>query len=154
MINTHWTRPHVLGIKVSMWRFIALYGVSLAVIAAVLQWAEYSYFVRTLPREAFIGLLALIFVGIGIWVGIRIAPRHVAGSFEPNIAAVESLKLTPRECEMLHALARGQSNKEIARSLGVSPNTVKTHIGHLYAKMGVSSRGKAVDAARNLSLIP
>jgi ATP/maltotriose-dependent transcriptional regulator MalT len=54
----------------------------------------------------------------------------------------------------LERLARGQSNKEIARAIGVSPSTVKTHVANIYAKLGVAGRGKAVDAARALALIP
>lgn len=137
-----------------MWRTVLIYGAALAAFAGVLQWLEYSYFLRTLPREAFVGAIALAFVALGLWAGWRIAPRARAIEFERNEAAARSLGLTPRECEMLEMLARGLSNKEIARSLEVSPNTVKTHVANLYSKLGVTSRGKAVDAARGLALIP
>ena len=137
-----------------MWRIIAIYGAALAIIAGLLHWLEYSLFIRTMPREAVISAVALIFVAIGLWAGWRIAPRSPSDGFEPNTAAVQSLGLTPRECEMLGLLARGLSNKEIARQLDLSPNTVKTHIANLYAKLDVTSRGKAVDAARGLALIP
>jgi HD-GYP domain-containing protein (c-di-GMP phosphodiesterase class II) len=51
--------------------------------------------------------------------------------------------LTGREVEVLRALARGASNKEIARDLGVSPKTVGHHVAHVYAKAGVSTRAAA-----------
>jgi NarL family two-component system response regulator LiaR len=46
------------------------------------------------------------------------------------------------------------SNKEIARDLGLSPNTVKTHVANLYGKLEVSRRTQAVGKARELALIP
>jgi DNA-binding NarL/FixJ family response regulator len=52
--------------------------------------------------------------------------------------------LTPREQEVLHELAQGQSNREISRSLVVSEDTVKTHLRKTYRKLGVSTRAEAV----------
>jgi len=56
--------------------------------------------------------------------------------------------------EVLKALAQGQSNKQIARTLGISPNTVKTHVAKLYAKLQVNGRVRAIEEARSLHLIP
>ena len=51
-------------------------------------------------------------------------------------------------------LASGQSNKELARTLGISPNTVKTHLARLYEKLEVQKRVQAIEKARWLDLIP
>jgi len=51
--------------------------------------------------------------------------------------------LTGREAEVLRLLAEGRANKEIARALGVTEDTVKTHVRHLLAKLGVQSRTQA-----------
>ncbi len=61
--------------------------------------------------------------------------------------------LTERETEVLHLLAQGQSNKEIARTLQIVENTVKTHVQHILAKFGVQSRTQAVLHAMHLGLI-
>jgi NarL family two-component system response regulator LiaR len=52
-------------------------------------------------------------------------------------------RLTPREREVLALLGRGYANKRIARELGVAEKTVKTHVGHVLAKLGVTDRTQA-----------
>ena len=52
-------------------------------------------------------------------------------------------RLTPREREVLELIGRGLSNKRIAFELGVSEKTVKTHVGHVLAKLGVTDRTQA-----------
>jgi LuxR family maltose regulon positive regulatory protein len=67
----------------------------------------------------------------------------------------ESLEepLTDRELDVLRLLAAGQSTPEIARTLYVEVNTVRTHVKHLYAKLGAHSRDQAVWRAQALTLI-
>jgi LuxR family maltose regulon positive regulatory protein len=64
---------------------------------------------------------------------------------------VESL--TPRECEILQLVASGASNLEISRELFITVNTVKTHITHIFGKLGVARRTQAASRARELGLI-
>lgn len=54
---------------------------------------------------------------------------------------------------MLPLLARGFSNKEIARDLGVSPDTVKDHLARLYSKLNAGDRTEAVSRARSIGLL-
>jgi DNA-binding NarL/FixJ family response regulator len=61
-------------------------------------------------------------------------------------------QLTRREREVLELIALGQSNKRIARELGVAEKTVKTHVGHLLAKLGVADRTQAALLAVELGL--
>ena len=138
----------------AMARTVILYALALAVAVAGLEWLKYRYVTRAFSTEIYIALLAAAFVGLGIWVGRRLTPRPKAASFERNQAAIRSLGLTPRECEVLEMLASGQSIKEMARSLGRSPNTVKTHVASIYEKLDVSRRVPAIDKARSLALIP
>jgi HD-GYP domain-containing protein (c-di-GMP phosphodiesterase class II) len=62
--------------------------------------------------------------------------------------------LTPREVEVLRLLARGLSNKEIARRLVISPKTVGNHVEHIYGKIGASSRARAGLFAMQHGLLP
>ena len=61
--------------------------------------------------------------------------------------------LTPREMDVLRLLAQGQSNKEIARALYLVEETVKSHVRHILAKLGVQSRTQAVLAAIRLGIV-
>jgi len=66
---------------------------------------------------------------------------------------VTHVQLTPRELVTLRLMADGKSNKEIASELGISERTVKTHLGHLFEKLGVASRTEAVKIATRRGLV-
>ena len=60
---------------------------------------------------------------------------------------------TQRQTDVLNLVARGQSNKEIARTLGLAPSTVKTHLEHLMETLGVANRTEAASKARELRVL-
>ncbi len=136
-----------------MWRTAVLYALGLAVAAVALEQLKFRYAATEISTDFYVGLLALGFTALGLWAGNRLTAGKPATTFERNDAAIATLGLTPRECEILDLLASGQSNKELARTLGVSPNTVKTHLANLFAKLGVDRRVKAIEKARFLSVI-
>lgn len=136
-----------------MWRTAILYALGLTVAAVALEQLKFRYAADEISTDLYVGLLALGFTALGLWVGHRLTAKKPAASFERNNAAIASLGLTPRECEILDLLASGQSNKELALALGVSPNTVKTHLANLFAKLEVDRRVKAIEKARFLALI-
>ena len=138
-----------------MARVIILYAVALALAVMALEWLQYRYVTRAFSTEIYIVLLAVGFAALGLWAGHRLTRRRAPSAvFERNDAAIRSLGLTPRECQILELLGSGQSNKEIARQLEISPNTAKTHIASVYQKLAVSRRIQAIDKARDLALIP
>ncbi|EXF25756.1 LuxR family transcriptional regulator [Nesterenkonia sp. AN1] len=67
--------------------------------------------------------------------------------------ASPSTALTPREIEILQQLATGATNRDLARVLFISEATVKTHLVHIYEKLGVENRTQAVDQARAQRII-
>lgn len=137
-----------------MWRTILVYGAILAAAVLALRLIEYQFLARTHPAELYVGLLAAGFMALGIWVGVRLFPRRApAEEFTVNDKARESLGISEREFEVLELLAAGQSNKEIAASLNVSPNTVKTHVAKLYGKLQASRRTEAILRARELGML-
>ena len=130
-----------------------LYAIALALAAAGLQWVEYRYLAHAFSFEIYLALVAVAFLALGAWVARRLTPRPAPAEFALNQAAIRSLGLTPREHDILQRLASGQSNKELARELDISPNTVKTHVARLYEKLEVRNRVEAIEKARWLALI-
>lgn len=137
-----------------MIRTVLTAGLILATGAFGLAWLDLQQTTRRMTPELYVALIAIMFAAGGLWLGWKIATRRHGPDFVRNDAAVRSLGLTGQEMRVLSALASGRANKEIARSLGLSPNTVKTHLANLFAKLEVSTRTGAVTRARDLSLIP
>ncbi|MBN8814105.1 MAG: helix-turn-helix transcriptional regulator [Sphingomonas sp.] len=136
-----------------MWRTVLLYGLGLASAAVALEQLKFRYAASEISTDLYVGLIALGFTALGLWVGHRLTARKPAAPFARNEAAVASLGLTRRECQVLGLLASGRTNEELAKALGVSPNTIKSHLASLFAKLEVDRRVKAIEKARFLSLI-
>ena len=137
-----------------MKRTIALYSLALALGVFALSWLEYKYVTKVFAGEIYILLIAVGFTGFGVWAGHQLTQKTAAAPFEKNTAAISALGISPREYETMEHLAAGLTNKEIARKLDVSPNTVKTHLAKLYEKLSVQRRTQAIQKAKELSLIP
>ncbi len=136
------------------WRFgwqMLAWGLALAAGALLLAWTDYQRMARTNTGDVALLLVAGLFLGLGLWLGFAVWNKPAPPPGNP--AAIASLGLTPREVEVLRLLAAGQANKEIARALEVSPNTVKTHLARLYEKLGATSRTAAIARARSLGII-
>ena len=136
-----------------MARIVLLYALALAAGVTALDWLDYRHLTRAFSTELTLALLAAGFTALGIWAGQRLTPRARGPAFERNHAGARSLGLTPRECEVLELLASARSVKEMARELGVSPNTVKSHVARVYEKLAVTRRLEALARARELALI-
>ena len=130
------------------------YGLLLALATLVLQWLDYQRLARVHPQEIYVGLIALGFLALGVFIGIRLfgAPAVVVDEGNPNAKA--ALGISERELEVLREIAGGRSNKEIAAQLNVSPNTIKTHVARLFEKLGARRRTEAILKARELGIVP
>lgn len=137
-----------------MWPRVIGYGALLGGALAWLQWLDYQRLARTHLGEVYVFFIAAGFLALGMVFGARVLRPRRPLPFTGNPEARSALKLSPRELMVLEALAAGQSNKEIARTLSVSPNTVKTHIANLFAKLEVRRRTEAIARARALGIMP
>ncbi|MEL7490378.1 MAG: response regulator transcription factor [Pseudomonadota bacterium] len=137
-----------------MRRTIVLSAIAIAGAAFILEWLEFRTLTRSLSTELYIVLIASGCTALGAWAGHRLTNKTPAPPFAQNEAALKSLGITAREVDVLTLIAAGQTNKEIARDLGVSPNTIKTHVARLYDKLDVQRRTQAVQKAKDLALIP
>lgn len=130
-----------------------VYGVALAALAFVIEWLDYKHATHAWTTEFYTGCIAILCIGMGIWVGNRLTARP-RSTYTRNDAAIASLAISAREIEVLDLLAAGHANKVIARRLDISPNTVKTHIARLFEKLEVASRTQAINRARELDILP
>ena len=148
-----------------------IYGLCGGLLIAALKLIEYRFVVVEHSIEIYGGLTALVFAGLGIWLGLKltrkeqviverelIVEREVlvrAGTpFALNEKRLQELAITKRELEILGLIADGLSNREIAERLFVSENTVKTHSSRLFEKLGAKRRTQAVQLGKELGLIP
>lgn len=135
------------------WSAILGYGAVLAGAAFAISWLEYRHASLLVPTEIYVVVVAVAFAGLGVWIGTRLTstgPQH--GTLD-RLSRLAAHGITDREATVLDLLAEGHSNKEIARELGISPNTVKTHVARLFEKLGANRRTQALRRARELSLI-
>ena len=137
-----------------MIRSLILYGSAIAAAAFALRWLEYRHTLGLFATEMYIVVIAAAFTALGAWVGHRLTSRRRSDTFERNEKALQALGISDREYDVLLLLARGHSNREIAERLFVSPNTIKTHLAHLYGKLDVSRRTQAIHKSKALRLIP
>ena len=156
-----------------MKKTVLAYGLLGGVLVAVLKLVEYRFLVLEHSLEIYGGIIALLFAALGIWLGLKLTrtretvvtrevhvpvkvevPVPVAGPFQRNEVRLQQLGITPRELEILEAMAAGLSNREIAERLFVSENTVKTHAGRLFDKLSAKRRTQAVQLAKEAGLIP
>lgn len=147
-----------------------LYGVFAGLLLASLQLIEYRWLLVQHSVELFAAVVAAVFAAVGIWIGNRLNPKaeptvvvrdvvrevvvQAPTTFIQDSRQVERLGLTVRELEILALIAEGLSNREIAERVHVSENTVKTHSGRVFAKLGARRRTQAVQLGKELRLIP
>ena len=140
-----------------MKKTILVYGLSLAALVALLKFIEYRFLIRDLSLEFYVGTVAVLFTGLGIWAGLKITRRravHINPNFVLNDTEIKRLCISHRELEVLELISRGLSNQEIADQLFVSLNTVKTHTSNLFLKLEVKRRTQAIQKAKELQFIP
>jgi len=143
-------------------------------VAAMRELRERAPATRVVVLTSFLDderLLPAVRAGAAGYLLKNVQPRELARAvrlaaegealIDPAVAArlVDSLvddrggdqpELTPREQEVLDLIARGFANKRIALELGIAEKTVKTHVGHVLAKLGVSDRTQAALYAARL----
>ncbi len=109
-----------------------------------------------IPKRADEGVLEaalrLVIAG-GRYLPERLADLSVTPAAADPGAEAPFGRLSGRQVQVLQLLAEGRANKEIARELGLAPNTIKTHVGQVMALLGASNRTEAAAKARSLGLI-
>ena len=148
-----------------MKKHVLIYGLLGGALIFLLKVIEYRYLVIEHSIEIYGGLVAAVFAGLGIWLGLKLT-RHTEtivvrevevparSTFVRNEQKLDALGITPRELEILSLIAAGLSNREIAERIFVSENTVKTHANRLFDKLNAKRRTQAVQVGKEFGLIP
>jgi DNA-binding CsgD family transcriptional regulator len=150
--------------------YALIYGLTGGVLIAVLKLIEFRFLVVEHSLEIYGGLIALLFAGLGIWLGLKLTRKKEVvllkevvrevrvpvpdEPFSVNEMQLKQLGITKHELEILELIAHGMSNREIAEKLFVSENTVKTHSSRLFDKLSAKRRTQAVQIAKENGLIP
>src|SRR5438477_2332558 len=113
-------------------------------ISRALKAGAKAYVLKDISADDLVGCIREVLAG-----KTYLAPAAAAKLAE----GVTRVQLTPREMATLRLMADGKANKEIAGALGISAPTVKTHLGHLFENLGVTSRTEAIGVATRRGLV-
>jgi two-component system NarL family response regulator len=113
-------------------------------IASALKAGAKAYVLKDISADELVACIRKVLAG-----QTYLAPAAAAKLAE----GVTRVQLTPREMAALRLMADGKANKEIAAQLEISERTVKTHLAHLFEKLGVTSRTEAVKVATRRGLV-
>jgi two-component system NarL family response regulator len=113
-------------------------------ISQALKAGAKAYVLKDIAADALVDCIHQVLAG-----KTSLAPAAAAKLAE----GVTRVQLTPRELATLKLLADGKANKEIAVALRISERTVKTHLAHLFEKLGAASRTEAVKVATRRGLV-
>jgi DNA-binding CsgD family transcriptional regulator len=153
-----------------MKKTLLIYGLFLGLVSIVLKATEYWFWVKLNAFDIYGILIALIFLGVGLWLGIRFNQKNkekypINSSNTEGVTnnekvvipidekMLEKLGISKREYEVLTLLGKGMSNQEIADALFVSQNTIKTHTSRLFEKLEVKNRTHAILKSKELGII-
>ncbi len=146
-------------------RYFLVYGALMAVLIFALKWLEWKFLIVENSIDIYVGLVAVFFTILGIWVAGQLYKNKVQTvivekkiyvnppvEFQVNKDELEKLNLSNREYEVLQLLTKGHSNAEIAENLFLSLSTIKTHVSNIFVKMDVKSRTQAIEKAKRLKI--
>jgi DNA-binding NarL/FixJ family response regulator len=114
-----------------------------------------GFLLKDSPAEELIRAVRAVASGDS-WLAPAVTGRVLATYREATVGARRSStldELTPRELDVLRLIGRGRTNAEIAESLVISEVTVKSHVGHIFAKLGLRDRAAAIVYAFDSGLV-
>ena len=124
----------------------------------LLKYLEYRLWIRELSVIHYVGIVAILFAVLGVWVGRKLSSSEnrvfVPTTARTDVAEILRAKgISQREYEVLQLMSKGYSNQEIADKLFISLNTVKTHTSNLFQKLGARRRTQAIEHAKREGLV-
>lgn len=136
-----------------MKKTILVFGLLILALLLLFQFSKYTLISGNLQVEYLMAVIAIIFLGIGLFINKRIQKQQTHSNQEIDLKKVEELGLSKREYEVLKEVALGLSNQEIAKKLFVSESTIKTHVSNLLVKLNAKRRTQAIQISKSLNII-
>jgi len=132
---------------------ILIFSALIIAVLSLFQLSKYSVLSGDLKIEWSIGIIAIIFFFVGLYINRKGKNQQIESSTPIDKQILESVGLSKREYEILQEISNGLSNKEIADKLFVSESTVKTHVSNLFIKLDAKRRTQAIKNAKALKII-
>lgn len=130
----------------------------MALLLFALKWLQWKYLIADFSLDIYMGLIALFFTILGIWVANQLTKNRSQQTLAKDqktqkVDLVTQFALTEREFEVLQQLIKGHSNAQIAENLYLSVSTIKTHVSNIYIKLDVKNRASAIHKVNELNPI-
>lgn len=136
-----------------MKKTILVFSLLIFAILLLFQISKYAIISGNLKIEIGIGIIAIIFLIIGIYLNKRSLNKTLSAPQKIDHKKIKELEITEREYEVLKGISEGLSNKEIADNLFVSESTIKTHVSNLLVKLNAKRRTQALQIAKTYQII-
>ncbi|MDT0605862.1 response regulator transcription factor [Croceitalea rosinachiae] len=128
-------------------------SISLALLL-LFQLSKYTYLRDDLSIEIIIALIAILFLGLGIYLNKNSLHKNNSEATEIDQKQIAKLGISNREYEVLVEISKGLSNKEIAEKLFVTESTIKTHVSNILVKLDSKRRTQAIQKAKEFHILP
>lgn len=130
----------------------------MALLLFALKWLQWKYLIADFSLDIYMGLIALFFTILGIWVANQLTKNRSQQTLAKDqktqkVDLLTRFELTEREFEVLQQLIKGHSNAQIAENLYLSVSTIKTHVSNIYIKLDVKNRASAIHKVNELNPI-
>lgn len=136
-----------------MKKTVFIYALLILALLLLFQFSKYTLISGDLQIEYIMAGIALIFLGIGLFINKKYQKKQLIYDYEIDLNKIGELGITAREYEVLQHISSGLSNKEIADKLFLSESTIKTHVSNLLVKLDAKRRTQALQIAKDLQII-
>ncbi|MEO0570730.1 MAG: response regulator transcription factor [Bacteroidota bacterium] len=136
-----------------MKKTIFVFSVLILLLLVLFQIGEYAFLMGDTSIEFIIGIIALVFLGIGLYINRSRVTSDSSGKTGIDLKKIKDLGISEREYQVLLEISNGLSNKEIGDKLYISESTIKTHVSNLLVKLDAKRRTHAIQKAKELQII-
>ncbi len=136
-----------------MKKTIFVFSALIVALLVLFQLGKYSYISGDASIELIISVIALVFLGIGLYINNHKGQSEPSKGLKIDHKKIKELGISKREHQVLVEISKGLSNKEVAEKLFISESTIKTHVSNLLLKLNAKRRTEAIKKAKELQII-